>query len=150
MCLLLTLPAISDRSVIVLEGWMLDEHTEQLEVHTTHIKIYIDGRSWVQFDWINKHTILLSPCRSYHIVTCSCQPISCLSTKCKDSVSQVQRVFIVELYLATHSYLTCQNEFRDTFSNSSVPRKSTVSHVSEPFPWNRKHAGQTVPVELWC
>jgi hypothetical protein len=49
------------------------------------------------------------------------------------SFSQVQRVFIVEHYLTSHSYLTCQNEFRDTFPDSPVPNKSTVSRLVNRF-----------------
>jgi hypothetical protein len=45
----------------------------------------------------------------------------------------VQRVFIVEHYLASRSYLTCQNEFRDTFPDSPVPNKSTVSRLVNRF-----------------
>jgi hypothetical protein len=47
--------------------------------------------------------------------------------------SQVQQVLIVEHYLASRSYLTCQNEFRDTFPNSPVPNKSTISHLVSHF-----------------
>jgi hypothetical protein len=49
------------------------------------------------------------------------------------SFSQVQRVSIVEHYLASRSYLTCQNEFRDTFHDSPVPNKSTVSRLVNRF-----------------
>jgi hypothetical protein len=49
------------------------------------------------------------------------------------SFSQVQRVFIVEHYLASRSYLNCQNEFRDTFPDSPVPNKSTVSCLVDRF-----------------
>jgi hypothetical protein len=49
------------------------------------------------------------------------------------SFSQVQWVFIVEHYLASHSYLTCQNEFRDTFPDSPVPNKSTISPLVNRF-----------------
>jgi hypothetical protein len=49
------------------------------------------------------------------------------------SFSQVQRVFIVEHYLASRSYLTCQNEFRDTFPDSPVPDKSTISRLMNRF-----------------
>jgi hypothetical protein len=49
------------------------------------------------------------------------------------SLSQVQRVFIEEHYLASRSYLTCQNEFRDTFPDSLVPNKSTVSRLVNRF-----------------
>jgi transposase len=47
--------------------------------------------------------------------------------------SQVQRVFIVEHYLASRSYLTCQSEFRDTFLDSPVPSKSTISRLVNRF-----------------
>jgi hypothetical protein len=49
------------------------------------------------------------------------------SRRARMSFSQVQRVFIVEHYLASHSYFTCQNEFRDTFPESPVPNKLTIS-----------------------
>jgi hypothetical protein len=49
------------------------------------------------------------------------------------SFSQVQRLFIVELYLASRSYLTCQNEFTDTFTDSPVPNKSTISRLVNRF-----------------
>jgi hypothetical protein len=49
------------------------------------------------------------------------------------SFSQVQRFFIVEHYLASRSYFTCQNEFRDTFPDSPVPNKSTVSRLVNRF-----------------
>jgi hypothetical protein len=103
--------------------------------HATHIKIFIDGCGSIQFNWINKHTISLwlykTPRRSRHVVTCSCQS-SFNSRSARMSFSQVQWVFIVKHYLASHSYLTCQNEFRDTFPDSPVPNKLTISH-GEPF-----------------
>jgi hypothetical protein len=40
------------------------------------------------------------------------------------SSSQVQLVFIIIHYLASCFYLSCQNEFRDTFLNSLVPNTS--------------------------
>jgi hypothetical protein len=49
------------------------------------------------------------------------------------SFSQVKQVFTVEQYLASHSYLTCQNEFMDTFPDSPVPNKSKVSHLVNHF-----------------
>jgi hypothetical protein len=59
-------------------------YTGWLKSHATHIKIFIDSCNSIQFDWINKHTILpwlyKSPCRSRHVVTCSRQSISCLQT----------------------------------------------------------------------
>jgi hypothetical protein len=42
------------------------------------------------------------------------------------SFSQVQRVLTVEHYLASCSYLTCQNEFWDTFPDYPVPNKSSI------------------------
>jgi hypothetical protein len=47
--------------------------------------------------------------------------------------SQVQRVFIVEHYQASRCYLTCQNEIRDTFLDSPVPNKSTISRLVNRF-----------------
>jgi hypothetical protein len=47
--------------------------------------------------------------------------------------SEVQRVFIVEHYLASRSYLTYQKEFRDTFPDSPVPNKSTISRLVNRF-----------------
>jgi hypothetical protein len=55
------------------------------------------------------------------------------SRSARMSFSQVQRVFIAEHYLASRSYSFCQNEFRDTFSDSPVPNKSTVSHLVNRF-----------------
>jgi hypothetical protein len=49
------------------------------------------------------------------------------------SFSQVQWVFIVEHYLVSRSYLTYQNEFRDTLPESTVPSKSTVSRLVNRF-----------------
>jgi hypothetical protein len=47
--------------------------------------------------------------------------------------SQVQRVSIVKHYPTSRSYLTWQNEFRDTFSDSLVPKKSTMSRLVNCF-----------------
>jgi hypothetical protein len=107
--------------------------------HATHIKIFSVGCNSIQFDWINKHTISLwqykSPRRSRHVVTCSRQSVSCLQTVEVQGClfSQVQRVFIIEHYLASRSYLTCQKEFRDTFPDSPVPNKSTISRLVNRF-----------------
>jgi hypothetical protein len=46
-------------------------------------------------------------------------------------------VLVVEQYLASHSYLTCQNVFKDTFLYSSVPDKSTVSRLVNRFRHSR-------------
>jgi hypothetical protein len=48
------------------------------------------------------------------------------------SFSQVQRMLIVEHNLASRSYFTCQNEFRDTFPDSPVPNKS-ISGLVKSF-----------------
>jgi hypothetical protein len=55
------------------------------------------------------------------------------SRSARVSFSQVQRVFIVEHYLASCSYSTCQNEFRDTFPDSPVQNKSTISRLVNRF-----------------
>jgi hypothetical protein len=47
--------------------------------------------------------------------------------------SQVQRLFIVEHYLASRSCSPCQNEFRDTFTDSPVQNKSTMSRLVNRF-----------------
>jgi hypothetical protein len=47
--------------------------------------------------------------------------------------SQAQQVFIVEHYLASRSYLTCQNEFTDTFPDSPVSNKSTIPRLVNRF-----------------
>jgi hypothetical protein len=70
-----------------------------------------------------RHVVLLAPVRH----------VSSNSRSARMSFSQVQRVFIVEHYLASRSDLTCQNEFRDTFPDSPVPNKSTISRLVNPF-----------------
>jgi hypothetical protein len=42
-------------------------------------------------------------------------------------------VFIVEHYLASRSYITFQNEFRNTFPESPVQNKSTISRLVNRF-----------------
>jgi hypothetical protein len=59
--------------------------------------------------------------------------LSSNSRSARMSFSQLQRVFIVEHYLASRSYLTSQNEFRDTFPASPVPNKSTISRLLNRF-----------------
>jgi hypothetical protein len=98
--------------------------------HITHIKIFIGGCNLVQFDWINKHALLLE--QSTQVMSCCnllvpvCQ-LSSNNRSARMSSSQVQQVFIVEHYLASCSYLTCQNEFRDKFPDSPVPNELTIS-----------------------
>jgi hypothetical protein len=92
----------------------------------------------IQFNCINKNAILLwlykRPCGSRHIVPCLHQSVSCLSTvKVQGFLSPGQWFFIVEHYLASHSYLTSQNEFRDTFPDSPMPNKLTISHLVKHF-----------------
>jgi hypothetical protein len=69
-------PGSVPSSLVISTGWS--------KCHAAHIKIYIDGCNSIQFDWINTHTISLwqnkSPRRSRHVVTCSRQSVSCLST----------------------------------------------------------------------
>jgi hypothetical protein len=47
--------------------------------------------------------------------------------------SQVQRMFIVEHCLASRSYFTFHNEFRDTFPDSPMRNKSTISRLVNRF-----------------
>jgi hypothetical protein len=68
----------------------------------------------------------------YHVLA----PVRQLSSNCRSarmSFWQVQQVFIVEHYLASRSYSTCQSEFRDTFPDSSASNKSTVSRLVNRF-----------------
>jgi hypothetical protein len=101
--------------------------TDTVWSNATHIKIFIDGCNSLQFIWINKHTFSLwlykKPHRSCHVITCSHQSVklSYNSQSARMSFSQVQWVFIVKHYLASCSYLTCQNEFKDTFFDHPVP-----------------------------
>jgi hypothetical protein len=108
--------------------------TEWSNSHATHIKIFIGGCNSVQFDCVNEDTISLWLYRSRHVVTCSRQSVSCLQKVevARMYFSQVQRVFIVENYLACRSYITCQNEFRDTFPDSPVPNKA-ISRLLNRF-----------------
>jgi hypothetical protein len=48
-------------------------------------------------------------------------------------LSHMQRVFLVENYQKFRSYLTCQNKFRVTLPDSSVPNKSTVFRMVNSF-----------------
>jgi hypothetical protein len=61
-----------------------------------------------------------------------CQ-LSFNSRSTRMSFSQVQREFIVEHCMVPRSYLTCQNEFRDTFPDSPAPNKSTISRLVNRF-----------------
>jgi hypothetical protein len=87
---------------------------------------------------------------SRHVLTCSHQSLSCLSTVEVQgmSFSQVQRVFIVEHYLASRSYFTCPDEFRDTFPDSPVPNKSIIPRLVSVT--QEACRTETVPVDLRC
>jgi ABC-type transport system involved in Fe-S cluster assembly fused permease/ATPase subunit len=61
------------------------------------------------------------------------RPLSPNSRSARMSFLKVQRVFIVRHHLASRVYLTCQNAFRNTFSHSSVPNKSTISRLVNRF-----------------
>jgi hypothetical protein len=80
-------------------------------------------------DYTGEPTQVMSCC---NLLVPVCQ-LSSNSWSVRMSFSQVQRVFIVKHYLASCSYLTCQNEFRDIFPNSPVPDKSTVFHLVNCF-----------------
>jgi hypothetical protein len=59
--------------------------------------------------------------------------LSSNSRSARMSFSQVQRVFIVEHYLASRSYLTCQNESRYSFPDSPVPNKLAICRLVNRF-----------------
>jgi hypothetical protein len=91
----------------------------------------------IQYNFIGLMNIILlwlykGPCRLHHVVTCSNQSVSylsivemqgCLFHKCSEC----------SLSNAIISFLTCQNEVKDTFPNSLVPNKSTVPHLVNYF-----------------
>jgi hypothetical protein len=113
-------------------------YTEWSKSHATHIKMFIGGCNSIQFDWINKHNIAVTIQEPTQVTSCCnllapVRQLSFNSRSVRMSFSQVQRVFIVEHYLASRSYLTCQNEFRDTFPDSPVQNKSTVSRLVNRF-----------------
>jgi hypothetical protein len=106
--------------------------------HAARIKIFIDGCNSIQFDWINEHSIALTIQELTQVTSCRnllapVRQLSFNSRSARMSFSQVQRAFIVEHYLASRSYLTCRNEFRDTFPDSPVSNKSTVSRLVNRF-----------------
>jgi hypothetical protein len=104
-----------------------------LKSHTTHIKIFIDGYNSTGL--INTQYCCDEPMQvtSYGNLFASVDQLSSNSQSARMSFSQVQPVFIVENYLSSCSYLTFQNEFRNTFLDSPVPKKSTVSHLVNLF-----------------
>jgi hypothetical protein len=93
---------------------------------------------WLQFSTIRldqyTHNIVVTIQEPTQVTSCCnlLAPVRHLafsSRSARMSFSQVQRVFIVEHYLASRSYLNCQNEFRDTFPDSPEPNKSTIRHL---------------------
>jgi hypothetical protein len=73
--------------------------------------------------------------------------LSSNSRSARMSFSQLQRIFIVKHYLASRSYLTCQNELRAAFPDTPVPNKSIVSRLVNCFSvtgsvQNRKRSGR--------
>jgi hypothetical protein len=93
--------------------------------------------------WTNTH-IIVTIQESTQVTSCCnllapIRHLSFISRSARLSFSQVQRVFIVEHYLASRSNFTFQNGFRDTFPDSPVPNKSkiprrlTVSVTQELF-----------------
>jgi hypothetical protein len=93
----------------------------------------------IQYDSIGFSTqIAVTIQESTHVTSCCyllapVRQLSSNSWSARMSFSRVQRVFIVEHYLASRSYLTCQNLFRDTFPDSPVQNKSTVSRLANRF-----------------
>jgi hypothetical protein len=53
--------------------------------------------------------------------------------KCKDVFFTSATSVHCRTLLASRSYLICQNELRDTFPDSSVPNKSTISRLVNRF-----------------
>jgi hypothetical protein len=110
-------------------------YTGGLKSHTTYIKIFIDGCNSVHLVGL-MNTQYCCYLQDPTQVTSCCNllaPVHQLSfnrQSARMSFSQVQQMFIVEHYLASRSYLTCQNRFRDTFPDSRVPNKSTSCLVN--------------------
>jgi hypothetical protein len=96
--------------------------------------MFIDRFHSIKFDWINKHRYRSCCTRSHacHLFA-SVRQLSSNSRSSRMSFLQMQRVFTVEHSLASHSYLTYQNEFRDTFPDFPVLNKSTVSRPVDRF-----------------
>jgi hypothetical protein len=110
-------------------------YTGWLKNHATYIKIVIDGCNSIKFGWIYKHNIAVTMQELTQVTSCCNQlaPVRQLSFNSRSAriyFLQMQRISIVEHCLASRSYLTCQNEFRDTFPDSRVPNKSTVSRLA--------------------
>jgi hypothetical protein len=61
------------------------------------------------------------------------------------SFSQVQRVFIVEHYLASRSCSTHQNEFKDTFPDSPVPNIRRIEQNTHRAVHFKRHCRNSLP-----
>jgi hypothetical protein len=72
-------------------------NTEWSINHATHIKIFTDGCNSIQFVWINKYT--MSKVTSCCNLLAPVRKLSLSSRRTRMSLSQMQRVFIVEHYL---------------------------------------------------
>jgi hypothetical protein len=79
----------------------------------------------IQYNFIG---LINTQCRCNLLVTV--RLLSSNGPSVRTPFSQVQRVLIVEHFLASRSYLTCQNEFRVIFPDSPVPNKPTISPVT--------------------
>jgi hypothetical protein len=95
------------------------------------VKIFIGGCSSVHFSWINKHNfaVVVREATQGHVLLYHARASPSVvfnSRSARMYFSHVQRVFIVEHCLASRSLLTCQNEFRDTFSYPPVPKRLAI------------------------
>ena len=102
--------------------------------HSTHIKISIYGCNAILFDWIHMHISLWLRMSSYrwrHVATCSRQSADFNSRSARISLSQVQRVFLVERVLAFRFCWIRQSGFRIHFP-SIAERGSHFQH----FTWH--------------
>jgi hypothetical protein len=83
-----------------------------------------------------------SPRRSRHVLTCSHQSVNCLSTVEVKGYLFHKRNECSLSNTTWHLVLSCQNEFRDTFPDSPVPNKSTISRLVNRF----RHCRNSSPV----
>jgi hypothetical protein len=93
----------------------------------------------IQYSYIGLMNIIAVTVQQPTQVTSCCnllllvRRLSFSSRSARTSFSQVQRVFIVEHCLSSRSYLNCQNSFRDTFSDPSVPNKPAECRLANRF-----------------
>jgi hypothetical protein len=109
-----------------------------LKSHATLIKIFIDGCSSVQFDWINKDSIALTIQEPTQVTSC-CDPLAPIRQLSFNSRSARMSFFTsatsvhFRILAGNSLLLDYQNDLRDTFSDSPVPNKSTVSRLVNRF-----------------